>query len=73
MLTNRTASRQAHLRSHSGRNAGVVFSHATTAEHTVPPHLFRVLLLEHLQLPPPLTDVQWIHEPLDPLGRHQAA
>ena len=27
MLTDRTASRQAHLRSHSGRNAGVVFSH----------------------------------------------
>ena len=30
MLTKRTASRQAHLRSHCGRNAGVVFSHAPT-------------------------------------------
>ena len=49
MLTNRPASRQVHLRSHSGRNAGVVFSHApTTTECTVPPHLFRVLLLERL-------------------------
>ena len=47
-------SRQAHLRSHSGRNAGVVFRHApTTVEFTVPPHLFRVLLLERLQLPLP--------------------
>ena len=46
-MLNRTASRQAHLRSHSGRNAGVVFSHAPTiVEFTVPPHLFRVLLLE---------------------------
>ena len=44
MLTNRSASRQAHLRSHSGRNAGVVFSHApTTTECAVPPHLFRML------------------------------
>ena len=76
MLTNRTASRQAHLRSHSGRNAGVVFSHApTTAEFTVPPHLFRVLLLERLQLPWPLTEATYngCHEPLDPLGRHRAA
>ena len=76
MLTNRTASRQAHLRSHSGRNAGVVFSHApTTVEFTVPPHLFRVLLLERLQLPLPLTEAtcNGCHEPLDPLGRHRAA
>ena len=69
MLTNRTASRQAHLRSHSGRNAGVVFSHApTTAENTIHPHLFRVLLLERLQLPLPLTEAtrngatsRWTH------------
>ena len=76
MLTNRTASRQAHLRSHFGRNAGVVFSHApTTVEFTVPPHLFRVLLLERLQLPVPLTEAtcNGCHEPLDPLGRHRAA
>ena len=76
MLTNRTASRQAHLRSHSGRNAGVVFSHSpTTVEFTVPPHLFRVLLLERLQLPLPLTEAtcNGCHEPLDPLGRHRAA
>ena len=76
MLTNRPAARQAHLRSHSGRSAGVVFSHApTTAEYIVPPHLFRVLLLERLQLPLPLTEAtcNGCHEPLDPLGRHRAA
>ena len=74
MLTNRTASRQAHLRSHSDGNAGVVFSHApTTAEFTVPPHLFRVLFLERLQLPLPLTECNGCDEPLDPLGRHRAA
>ena len=48
MLTGRPASRGAHLRSHSGHNVGVVLSHAQTApEHTVPLHLFRMLLLEH--------------------------
>ena len=76
MLTNRPASRQAHLRSHSGRNAGVVFAHApTAAECTVPPHLFRVLLLERLQLPLPLTEAtcNGCHELLDPLGRHRGA
>ena len=47
MLTGRPASRRAHLRSHSGHNAGLALSHAPTApEYTVPPHLFRVLLLE---------------------------
>ena len=63
-------------RSHSGRNAGVVFSHApTTAECTVPPHLFRVLLLERLQPPLQLTEAtcNGCHERLDPLGRHRAA
>ena len=43
---------RAHLRSHSGCNAGGRLSHAPTAkEHTIPPHLFRVLLMERLQLP----------------------
>ena len=43
MLTGRPASRRAHLRSHSGHNAGIALSHAPTApEYTVPPHLFRV-------------------------------
>ena len=31
MLTNRPASRRAHLRSHSGRNAGIAFAHCRTA------------------------------------------
>ena len=76
MLTNRPGSCQAHLRSHSGRNAGVAFAHApTTAEYTIPPHLFRVLLLERLQLPLPVTEAtcNGCHEPLDTLGRHRAA
>ena len=76
MLTNRPGSCQAHLRSHSGRNAGVAFAHApNTAEYTIPPHLFRVLLLERLQLPLPVTEAicNGCHEPLDTLGRHRAA
>ena len=53
MLSGQSASNRAHLRSHSGRNAGVVFAHAPTApEFVVPPHLFRVLLLERMRLPP---------------------
>ena len=53
-----------------------MFSHApTTTECTVPPHLFRVLLLERLQLPLPLTEAtcNGCHERLDPLGRHRGA
>ena len=68
MLTIRPASRRAHLRSHSGHNAGVVLSHAPTApEYIVPPNLFRVLLLERL-LPLPVTEARCTgcHEPLDP-------
>ena len=75
-MTNRPSCRQAHLRSHSGRNAGVVFSHAPIAAAcTVPPHLFRVLLLERLQLPLPLTQTtcNGCHERLDSLGRHRGA
>ena len=66
MLTNRTASRQAHLRSHSGRNAE---SFSRTRQRQ------RVLLLERLQLPLPLTEAtcNGCHEPLDPFGRHRAA
>ena len=38
MLSGRTATCQAHLRSHSGRNAGAALSHAPTApEFTIPP------------------------------------
>ena len=60
MLTNRPVSRRAHLRSHSGRNAGIAFAHFPTAPEftipppppttttTPPPHLFRVMLLERL-------------------------
>ena len=76
MLTGRAASFRAHLRSHSGLNAGIVLSHAPTApEYTVPPHLFRVILLERLALPLPVNEARCdgCHEPLDTLGRHLAA
>ena len=57
MLSGQTAANRAHLRSHSGRNAGVVFAHAPTApEYVIPPHLFRVLLQERLRLPLPITE-----------------
>ena len=72
----RTATWQAHLRSHSGRNAGAALSHAPTApEFKIPPHLSRVLFLERLRLPLPLTEKQYTacHEPLDHFGCHRAA
>ena len=72
MLTGRAASFRAHLRSLSG----LMLSHTPTApEHTVPPHLFRVLLLERLALPLPVNEARCdgCHEQLDTLGRHLAA
>ena len=54
---------QAHLRSHSGANASAALAYAPTApEYTIPPHLFRVLLLERLQLPLPClgSHMQWM-------------
>ena len=40
MLTNRPASRRAHLRSHSGRNAGIALALCPPApEFSIPPHL----------------------------------
>ena len=76
MLTSRPASRRAHLRSHSGRNAGIALAHAPTApEYTIPAHLFRVLLLERLRLPLPISDAlcDGCHERLDSRGCHRAA
>ena len=71
MLTGRPPSRQAHLRTHSGLNGGIVFAHApTTPECTVPPCLFRVLLLERLNLPLPITEA--VSNALDAHGRHRA-
>ena len=59
MLSGRTAAKRARLRSHSGRNAGVALAHAPTArEYTIPPHLFRVLLLERMRLPLPITEAR---------------
>ena len=68
--------RQAHLRSHSGHNAGVALARApTTPECTVSPLLFRVLLLERLQLPLPIAEAacEGCGDPVDSLGRHRAA
>ena len=59
MLTSRPGSRRAHLRSHCGRNAGTSLSNARTApDYTVPHHFFRVLLLERLALPLPVTEAR---------------
>ena len=47
LLSSRAAASRTHLRSHSGCNAGAALAHApTTNEYTIPPQLFRVLLLE---------------------------
>ena len=76
MLSGQTTADRAHLRSHSGRNAGVVFAHEPTApEYVIPPHLFRVLLLERLRLPLPITEATCggCGAPLDPRGIHRAA
>ena len=68
MLSCRTAARRAHLRSHSGRNAGVALADApTTPECIVAPLLFRVLLLERLHL------LCSCGATLDPHGKHRAA
>ena len=57
LLSNRPAAARAHLRSHSGRNAGAALASVPTAkEFTIPPFLMRVLLLERLRLPLPLTE-----------------
>ena len=56
MLSGQTAANPAHLRSLSGRNAGVAKAHPTGAQHKILPHLFRVLLLERMHLPLPVTE-----------------
>ena len=57
MLSGRTAARRAHLRSHSGRNAGAALADCPTCpEYTIPPHLFRTLILERLCLPLQMTE-----------------
>ena len=76
MLHGRTAARRAHLRSHCGFNAGAALAHCPTApEYTTPPHLFRTLLLERLQLSLQVTEARCkgCHALLDTLGRHRAS
>ena len=74
LLSGRTAARRAHLRSHSGWNAGAALAFAPTApEYTIQPNLFRVLLLERLQLPLTLTEggCEECQAPHDAYGRHR--
>ena len=68
LLLNRTAARRAHLRGGIG-----TCSHAP--EYTIPPHLFRTLILQRLQLPLRITEslCEGCHAPSDPLGRHRAS
>ena len=76
LLSDRTAAHQAHLRSHSGRNAGAALAFAPTApEFTIAPHLFRVLVLERLHLPLPITEAvcEGCGAPVDIHGHHRAA
>ena len=77
MLSVRSAASRAHLRSHSGLiNAGAALALAPTArEYVIPTHLFRVLLLESLQIPIPVDEAvcSGCHAPLDPVGRHRGA
>ena len=76
MLLARSAASRAHLRSHSGHNAGAALAYAPTSpEYVIAPPLFRVLLLERLQLPLPIDEAvcSGCREPLDTLGRHRAA
>ena len=76
MLLARSAASHAHLRSHSGHNAGAALAYAPTSpEYVIAPPLFRVLLLERLQLPLPIDEAvcSGCREPLDTLERHRAA
>ena len=75
VLTGRTPARRAPFRSHSGQHVCAVFAHApTTKEYTVPPHLFRVLLLAHLQihLPGAEATCSGRRAPLDLLDGHRS-
>ena len=76
MLSVRPAAVRAHLRSHSSPNAGAVLAHAPTApEYAIPSHLFRVIVLERLQLPLLFAQAtcSGCQAPLDPHGRHRAS
>ena len=76
MLAGQSAAREAHLRSHSGHNAGCALSHApTTPEFTIQPHLFQVLLRERLRLPLFLTEstCSGCHKPFNTLRYHHTA
>lgn len=66
----------AHLRSHSGIGAGLVFTSVPTAsEFTIPPEAFRCLLLERLRLPLQFTErlCEGCGRDLDARGCHRAA
>ena len=76
LLSDRTAARQTHLRSLPGRNAGAALACVPTApEFTIAPHLFRVLVLERLQLPFPISEAvcEGCGARVDTHGHHKAA
>ena len=66
----------AHLRSHSGSNAGTALAYAPTSpEYTIPPHLFRVIVLERLKLQLPVGEASCTGcgALLDPVCRHRVS
>ena len=76
MLHNQTAAHRAHLRSHSGYNAGLALAHCPTApDFTIPAHLFRTLLLERMHLPLQVTErrCEGCHAELDSFGHHRVS
>ena len=76
MLSGRTAARRAHFHSHSGRNARAALAYCPTSpELTIPPHLFRTLLLERMSPPLQMTEVrcEGCHAQFDACGHHRAS
>ena len=76
LLPVRPEASRAHLRSHSGSNAGTALAYAPTSpEYTIPPHLFRVIVLERLKLQLPVGEASCTGcgAPLDPVRRHRVS
>ena len=75
VLAQSCPSHQAHLRSHSGSGCSHVFCGCPTQpEFRINPDLFRVLILERLRVPLPVTEARCeCGAVLDCKGRHRAA
>ena len=74
-LPNRAHAHQAHLRSHSGSGCShLLHGCPTRPEFKIDPVLFRVLVLERLRVPLPVTEARCeCGAALDSKGRHRAA